>query len=498
MARILPKSNHVLRPVPVLLSLLVFLAVIPRSFSQAIATDGDLNNSIRMDVECHSGTPPVLEFVLKGPEGAVRFLSFDFESDGKHDVRIDEIQGEVVFRGIPFRKPGTYRTTVYLYTGEGRFKREFTIAYTDFVWGRDNYQFANDGKFEDASDFVSETLIDWAEARFGPLSQEQQVIILSLMYDLYKGSIGRCYGFTGEQTYYINNPENISPSYGNIYLISEEDKDVFRNMDYVQNDIVLSNFLSGKINVSVPQSRESLLHELGIIKRSIEQDEAIIMGYLSDRMHHSMVVYGYFENHFRNKITLLTANNWEREQNNNTYSEDAENIVIELRGYKPILTWYDLTKKRYRYPKSIFAVRREDSYRFLHADLDVLINRAAQEFIRDDRAIIMIEKTETAYLIDEEGKKQGYSKPRYFKEIDDVTFKKIDYNYIFQYPAGREFRLVLKKRRYNKQRDEYKKVNLFSHVPTDDALRTTIIKDVPVQDETDLVFVVKRDMVHIE
>jgi hypothetical protein len=211
-----------------------------------------------------------------------------------------------------------------------------------------------------------------------------------------------------------------------------------------------------------------------------------------------MVVYGYFENHFRNKITLLTANNWEREQNNNTYSEDAENIVIELHGNKPFLSWYDLTKKRYRYPKSIFAVQREDSYRFTHSDLDAILNGAAQEFIKGDRAIIMIEKTETAYLIDEDGKKRGYSKPRYYKEIDDVTFKKIDYNYIFQYPAGSEFRLVLKKRRYNKQREEYKKVNLFSIVPTGDGLRTVIMRDVPVQDETELVFVVKREAMYLE
>ena len=224
--------------------------ILTLSLAQTIPVKtGDVNDSLTLDVESHSGTPPVLEFVLKGPEGTVRFLSFDFESDGTHDLLIDEIHGEVVFRGVPFRKPGLYHTTVYLYTGEGRFKREFNIAYTDFVWGRDNFQFANDGKFENASDFVSETLVEWAEDRFGPLSQEQQVLLLSVMYDIYKGSIGRFYGFTGEQIYYINNPERIPSQYGSIYWMGEKNRQLFRNMDYVQNDIVFSTVISGSVDL---------------------------------------------------------------------------------------------------------------------------------------------------------------------------------------------------------------------------------------------------------
>ena len=499
MPRILPKSKRPCTLLPGTCTLLIMLNTFTLSLAQTIPVmTVDVNESLHLDVESHSGTPPVLEFVLKGPEGTVRFLSFDFESDGTHDLLIDEIHGEVVFRGVPFRKPGLYHTTVYLYTGEGRFTREFNIAYTDFVWGRDNFRFANDGKFEDAGDFVSETLVEWAEDRFGPLSQEQQVLLLSVMYDIYKGSIGRCYGFTGEQIYYINNPERIPSPYGSIYWMGEKNRELFRNMDYVQNDIVFANFLSGKINVKEPQDREGLLRELDIIKRSIEQGESIIIGYLSNRMHHSMVVYGYFENLFRNKITLLTANNWEREQENNTYSEDAENIVIELHQNKPRLSWYDLTKKRYRYPKGIFAVRREEQYELPFENLENLLNSAAREIIESDRAVIMVEKTETAYMTDGEGNKRGYSKPKHYREIDEVTFKKIDYNFIFEYPAGEEYRLVLKKRRYNKERDEYKKVNLFAIVPRGDSLQTMVMKDVPVQDEIELVFLVSRDGVRPE
>ena len=110
----------------------------------------------------------------------------------------------------------------------------------------------------------------------------------------------------------------------------------------------------------------------------------------------------------------------------------------------------------------------------------------------------MVEKTETAYMTDGEGNKRGYSKPKYYREIDEVTFKKIDYNFIFEYSASEEYRLVLKKRRYNKERDEYKKVNLFAIVPRGDSLQTMVMKDVPVQDETELVFLVSRDGVRPE
>jgi hypothetical protein len=453
----------------------------------------DPDKAVHLDVECHSGAPLVLEFVLKAPEDLVRSVSFDFESDGVYDLTVREPQEEVVFRGIPFRRPGTYHITAYLHTVQGNFIREYEVAFTDFVWGRDNFVFANDGKFEDSGDFVSKTLMAWAEERFGPLSQEQKILLLSVMYDIYKGSIGRCYGFTGEQLYYILNPERLPEGYGSVYQMHEESRETFRNMDYVQNDIVFSNFLSGTINMQDKQQSEEVLRELATFKESIQRGEPIIIGYLSRQMHHSMVVYGYFENLFRHKVTLLTANNWEREQNNNVFSEDAENIVIEIRGKEPSMSWYDLTKKRYRYPRRIFAVRREEYYRLSVDAFRKLMDEAREELIETDRSMIIVEKTETAYLENAEGKKQGYSKPRYFRELDEVSFRKIDYNYIFTFPADGEYRLFLKKRRYNKRLEEYKEANLFSIVPAGGDLISGMCWNLPVEDEEELVFDVSRE-----
>jgi hypothetical protein len=490
------------------IGLAVLLLFLPgRSYLHAqvlpmAAQDEDPSSSIYLNVESHSGTPLVLEFVLKAPKDIVRSVSLDFESDGQYDLTINRPQEEVVFRGIPYRKPGTYRATAYIHTSRGNVIREYVIAFTDFVWGRDNYTFANDGKYEDSGDFVSETLIRWAEDRFGDLSSEERVLLLSVMYDIYKGSIGRCYGFTGEQIYYITGPDRLPEHYASLYEIREEDAAVFRNMDYIQNDIVFSNFLTGKIKVQEKQPKNELLRELHVVRQSLEKGMPIIIGYLSRKMHHSMVVYGYIHNLFRDRVTLVTANNWEREQNNNTFSEDAENIVIDLGGASTHLSWYDLTKKRYRYPKSIFAVHREEHYSLSMEDYSSLLRRTRRRIIDEDRIVIMVEKTETALLEDAAGKRQGYSKPRYYREIDEISFKKIDYNYIFELPADadREYRLILKKRRYNEQLDQYKPVNLYSIIPTgtDEGIYTATLKDLPVEDEQELVFRVSREGIHPE
>jgi len=446
------------------------------------------NRSLHLDLECHSGTPPIIEFVLKDPEKIVKSIDFDFESDGKRDLSIHNIVNEVVLRGVPYREQGVYRATVFLNTEYGRFQRQFTVAFANYVWGKNNFSFANDGQYENLTDFVSTTLIKWAQERFGFLDQNQKVLLLSFMYGMYKGSIGRCYGFTGGQIYYLDHPERLLPPYDSVYTLWEKDTELIRGMDYVQNDIVFSNYLSGKINIIKEQDAESLTRDLDRIKESIGNAQTIIIGYISAKMHHSMVVYGYFENSFRNKTTLLTANNWERDQNNNVYSEDAENIVIQFGNEKPEMTWYDLTKKKYRYPEKIFAIVREDTYIFSPDEIFSLLEETEREILRENRIVVIVEKTETAYIVDEEGKRKGYSKPRRFNELEGVAFDKIDYNYIFRIPEDKVYHLRLKKRRYNGEKECYKKVNLFAIIPDNHSVKTEVFTDIQVDNRKEIAF----------
>lgn len=442
------------------------------------------NIGIRVDVECHSGTPPVLEWVYAiGEKEQIKAVSFDFESDGEIDLKLEKIRGDVLFRGSPYRIPGTYTASLFIETTHGVFMREYVISYNDFFWGRDNFRFANDGTFENRISFISNTIVEWAQERFGELSEEQETLVIYLMYTLYKGSIGRCYGFSGGESYYILHPEAIPDPYTAVYDIDELDPRIVKQMDFLQNDIVFRNFIIGKLNITDEQSRAQLEEELGRIRSSIERGKPVIMPYLSVKMHHSMVVYGYFEDLYKKRVTLLVANNWEREQQDNVYSEDAENIVIDLSqsGYK--VSWFDLTKRKHRYPKKIFAVSCDETPSIRAQDFLSLLERTRQEIIEKDRIIIMVEQTEQAYVVDEEGKKAGYSKPKRLNELDEIDFKKIDYNYVFGIPKGDVYTLHLKTKRYNKEKKSYKHVNIFGIVPVQDRIEAFVMHDIDLSAE---------------
>ncbi|MGQ9616946.1 MAG: hypothetical protein ACUVWJ_11175 [Spirochaetota bacterium] len=462
-------------------------------FEGEVVKDEGMLKTIQVDIECHSGTPPILEIVLKDSKKLVGGAEIDFDGDGSPELSISRISSEVLFRGVPYRKKGRYRLSVSLDTKIGRFKREFTVAFTDFIWGRDNFRFANDGIYEDKTDFVTERLFEWVEHRFGSIDERQKLILLSVMYDIYRGSIGRCYGFTGGQIYYLENPERIPPPSNSVYLISERDENLKRDMDYVQNDIVLSNLLSGKIKLNIQQTPDTLLEELRIIKDSIDRGRLIILGYISSKMHHSMVVYGYFEDPSQRKVTLLTANNWERDQKNNIFSEDAENLVVQFNESGAHMSWLDLTKNEYRYPLVIFAIQREQNYSFELSDFLSFLSEKEKEIIEEGRIILIVEKTEVAFVVDGEGRRRGYLNNRYLSEVEGIAFKKIDFNYIFKLPAERNYRLVLKKRIFNDELNQYKKVNLYAILPLEDSVQTLIYRDIAVEDDRETVFLVGID-----
>jgi hypothetical protein len=439
-------------------------------------------------VESHSGTPLVLEFLLDDPDRAVTAVDFDFEGDGGVDLTVERHEGEVLFRGVPYRRPGVYHPHIILHTEAGAILRELVVAFTEYRWGRDNFRFANDGEYEDAIDFVSTTVIDWAVDRFGPIDQEQQMLLLYFMYRMYRGSIGRCYGFTGGQLGFMGNGDSLPPLYTSVYSLLENDARVTRRMDWVQNDIVFSNFLTGRIDVERGQDEASLRGELRTVKASIARGKPIIIGYISSSMHHSMVVYGYFENPAARTVTLVTANNWERDQESNIYSEDAENLVIDFSGHEPELQWFDVSKGKNRYPLKVFAVPLDERYHLTREQLLELVERMRRELLEAGRTVLMVEKTEVAYVEDGEGRRRGYVKPKYVNRLPEVEFKKIDYNYIFHVPPDGGYLLKLKDRRFNRKQNRYKQVNLFALFPHRDGIQTTALRDVRVFDDREVAY----------
>ena len=451
-----------------------------------------VNKSLSLYVECHSGTPPILEFVLKDPKHIVTRIDFDFDGNGSPDLELPRKFKEngVIFRGVPYRKQGLHHFTAYIHTDNSIYIRKYELAYTKFVWGRNNFSFANDGEFEDKINFVSKTILDWGKDRFGALNNKERLILLYIMYSLYKGSIGRCYGFSGGELLYIKNPNVLPWPFNCAFEIPEADPRIIKAMDFVQNDIVFTNFVNKKIVLDKKQNNRDLENQLKIIKNTIIHGIPIILGYVSRRMHHSMVVYGYWKNIFRNRTTLLTANNWERNQKNNIYSEDAENIVIMMEDKTHRILWHDLTYNRYRYPDIIFGIEPREKYILRDKEFLSLMERYEKYIVNNNLNIVMVEKTETAYVKDKDGKKIGYNKPNTFLEVPDIKFKKIDYNYLFEIPADKEITLVLKKRRYNSVKSKYKKVNVFIISPGN-SISTGEYYDIKIYDDKESFFNIK-------
>ena len=119
----------------------------------------------------------------------------------------------------------------------------------------------------------------------------------------------------------------------------------------------------------------------------------------------------------------------------------------------------------------LYAIEREEVYNPVPEDLFSLIQSTADNIINDNKIIVMVEKTEEAYIVDESGKKIGYKKPKQYKELDRISFKKIDYNYVFEIPLDKgndlneQYSLVVKMKRYNDKRKMYEKVIVFGIIP---------------------------------
>jgi hypothetical protein len=141
----------------------------------------------------------------------------------------------------------------------------------------------------------------------------------------------------------------------------------------------------------------------------------------------------------------------------------------------------------------LFAIERKYQYLLRAEDFFSLIDATEKNLIADGRIILMIEETEVAYIIDEEGKRRGYKKPRYFNETDGISFKKIDYNYIFELPKGREYKLILYKARYNKEFETYKDVNLYGIIPAESDVLSFVYSKIQVDDKSETVFFVNDE-----
>ena len=399
--------------------------------------------ALPVGIRSYSGTPPLLELTIPDPAGAVRAVRLDspVSSLALQVAPPTGGRGSIEVKITPFVQPGVYDLNLTLETDAGACARRLRVGFVDFVWGRDNFRFANDGERPGAPIAYSELLFRWLEDRFGPPEPRTQVVLLHYMYYLFRNTVGRCYSFAGSQARFRQHPELLPSFYPTIYSIREGFAPIQKEMDFLQFDIVCRRFAAEGHDPDEPQDRESLLGEIQRILRSVEAGSLAATGYLGVERHHSMVIYGFIEDKELDTVTLVAANNWKREQEDNLFSRDAVNILVHLDEgrQEPRIEWLDREGGVFRSPEKLFVIEVEKQYNHDPRTIELLVGGRIGRLRSEGKGILVVESAREAYLRDEQGRETGYKDGKAVeagKAIDGTVFARVDDHYAFEFPAG--------------------------------------------------------------
>ncbi len=458
----------------------------------AAAAAADHSGGFSFTVNSTGGTPFLLEFHLEDPDETVQEVRFDFSANGVTDylflVTDDHREEEkiLVYRGIPHRGfTSVHRMTVELVTTEHSYFRTYETAFADFQWGRDNLRFANDNRFRDTAGPVSDYLLDWAAARFGPLTEEQEMLLISLMYRLFRGNIGRCYGFSASGLYYHAHPWVIDGDYPYAYALDEQDPQVIELIHMVQNDIVYEIFSSDGISPELDHGPEDLSVQRGEIISSIRSGRPVILGYLSRNTHHSMTAFGYIKEVDTGRLLVTAANNWNRDQSDTLNSKDAVIIPIYEKDGTYQVDWLTYT---YRSEDRLFVIDPAGRTVYSRETFDFLLEQEKQQILSEKKVRIIAEHPLWAYLEDDAGIKRGFDGMRSWWSIPGVSYRRFDDIFIFDIPRNRELTLHIGGGSWNDRREEFKAPSLYIAAPHGDEFEVTVLRNLDIGEEESMSF----------
>jgi len=414
----------------------------------------EIEQEVKLTVSSSSGAPLLLEFSLIDPHGYVQRASIDFHRNGVIDYAVslplepeddgnDEDEDEndngdaVVYRGIPFMVPGEeYSLEIQLETEQGVLTRPFTVSFSDFQWGRDNLRFANDNTFRGKVEPASDYLLSWAESRFGELSEQEAYLLVSLMYRMFRGNIGRCYGFSSAGMYYQEFPDVLSTDAKRAYDLNENDPEVQELIHTVQNDIMFHILITQDVPLDMEaRTPQDLSRKIDVIKSYILEGKPVSVGYLSRGTHHSMVVYGFIYDEHRDRMKLTAANNWSREQKNNLSSEDV--VLIPFYWDDGFLT-FDWLRHTYQEKDRLFIVDPRREYHYERDTLEHILAKEHEKLIEDAKHRIIAEHVGWAYAEDDEESKRGYDGNRHYWGIPNILIRRFNDIHIMEVPADLE------------------------------------------------------------
>jgi hypothetical protein len=380
------------------------------------------------------------------------------EGDEATEAPRDAETAETVIPFSPFRRPGTHELSIRLDGGgadpavaerptpaaEPR-RLHFTVGFIDYVWGRDNFDFANDAEYRKSLDSYSVMLTQWLEERFEGVSEAEKALLVHEMYTLFGKNAGRCYAFAGSQLRYYRRPELLPRYYDTLYEVSERNRVLRKEMTFLQMDVVFHHFVEGtqQRHPESPHTQAELIALSRQIRNEIDAGSPVVLGLLAAELHHAVMVYGYIADPQRRTVDLIAANNWKRDQEVNLYSPDVENLRLYLGDEHDgrRIEWRNAKKRRTREPDRIFIADIRREYEHERAALDRLIQARLADVQERGIALLVVEQADSAYLRSPSGNITGYDKPRTTRGIDGVEYRRVQTTYQFTVPADSRLEL---------------------------------------------------------
>lgn len=406
-------------------------------------SESDSDEQLQVEIRSRSGAPLLLEFLISDPARALRSV----EIESRHSTARFELSPADRFelRLIPFQNPGVYDLTLTLVTETQRLSRSLEVGFIDYVWGRDNFRFSNAESIHGSIRPYSAVLFPWVETRFGPLAAEEKAVILDFAYRIFGGTLGRCYAFSVGQIYYRRNPEQLPQHYDSVYDIREPHRSVQLEMNMLQNDVVFDYFVLRGYDPDAVQTTRRLRTEVETLMAEIGKGNAAAFGYLGAQRHHSMVAYGYIKDARSDRVSFIVANNWGTENNQNAFSQAAEQIAVDLRADadKGRIAWLDSTIPEYLSAEQLFHVEVLDEYRHNHEQLSQLLSARRSLLRREQLTLLVVEEARDAVLRDPSGSQAGRLRGRELRDIADVDYTRIENVHIWSFPTSHELELEL-------------------------------------------------------
>lgn len=388
-----------------------------------------------------SGSPLLLEVGLPDPSAVIEEVWINSGvSTQEYRIPDDAPRDPLRLLVSPFFGSGAYELEITVRAHDGRELTDtLDIGFVDFVWGRDNLSFGNNGDYESVVGSFGEILSDWIDDRFDGVSNEELILLTDYMYGLFGRNTGRCYAFAGTEVRYWRWPELLPSYYDQTHDLRGNIARYQREMNYLQFDIVFDHFLAGPgaQQISRPMTREEMGEQAREVESRIIANQPVAVGFAGPDLHHSMLVFGYIRNNALETIDLLVANNWKSDEKLNIHSRDAEIVRLflgeEHDGDRVVWRYDDGVRDREIDRLFVVDVPRDPA---VHdkVHLEALLSRLRAEFLTEGRTRVVVEDVAGARVTDGE-QSTGRLRSRVREEIDGVWWERVGHSYRFSFPT---------------------------------------------------------------